>query len=318
MKLALVILTSVLIGSASAQNIDEFWRATRERLAREPLEAKVDPVREPVAFSVYTVTLRSLGGAHFVARMSIPVQGESPAQPWPVIITVPGYGGEQQGATLSECQRGYVILQVFPRGQGDSAPLGRLKGDKLTGTLDGPEGAYYQGAYADVIRAIDFAVARKDVDPHRVALMGTSQGGGIALAVASLDDRVRAVVAHVPFLCDIRLAARTPSLVKTLLDRAKRNDDDALNTLDYFDPLQLVTHLHAPALVSAGGEDHTCPLPTIRAVYDRIGSTAKTLKVYPKLRHTSCVDFYNLSWAWLDEHFRNRKGETFKRCGAEK
>lgn len=296
-----------LTSSLPAQDIEAFWAATRERLAQEPMEVRVDRVTEPLPYQKFKVTLRSLDGVRIRAWLALPVQGEAPAKPWPVIVTAPGYGGTQQGVMLSECQRGYAVLQVYPRGQGESTELWTLDGpDKLTWRLDRPEGAYYQGAYADVIRAIDFAVSRPDLDADRIALVGTSQGGGIALAVAALDPRVKAVVAHVPFLCDIRGAARTSgSLVKKLLEQAGRNDEAAWRTLDYFDPRELAPRLRAPVLLSAGGKDTVCPAATIQAVYERLPGE-KTLQVYPDLTHTSCLAFYNLSWTWLDQQFRQR------------
>ncbi len=282
-----------------------FWQRTGEALAAEPLEAQVEPVVEPLPYKKFKLTLRSLGGVRVRGWLALPVQGEAPAKPWPVIISTPGYGGPQQGVMLGECQRGYAILQIFPRGQGDSAALWNIDGpDKLTWRLDRPEGAYYQGAYADVIRAIDYVVSRPDLDANRIALVGTSQGGGISLAAGALDERVKAVVAHVPFLCDFRLAARTPaSLVKILLDRAGRNDEAALRTLDFFDPRELALRLRVPVLLSAGGKDEICPAATIRSVYERLPGV-KALKFYPELTHTTCLDFYNLTWPWLDEHFR--------------
>jgi cephalosporin-C deacetylase len=109
----------------------------------------------------------------------------------------------------------------------------------------------------------------------------------------------------VPFLCDFRLAARTSgSLVKRLLDQAERNDEATLRTLDYFDPRQLAPDLRVPVLVSAGGRDQTCPAATIQSMFERLPG-AKALKFYPELPHTSCVDFYNLTWVWLDQHLRN-------------
>lgn len=303
--LAVLMTLSAAARSLPAQDVDAFWRATREQLAREPMEAKVEALAEAVPYKTFKVTLRGLEGAHFVARLAVPVQGEAPAKLWPVIVTAPGYSGKQQGVMLAECQRGYAVLQVFPRGQGESAELWKWDGDKLTSSLDRPEGAYYQGAYADVMRAIDFAASRDDLDRERIAVVGTSQGGGIALAVAALDPRVKAVVAHVPFLCDMRLAARTPgSLVKTLLDKAGRNDEPALRTLDYFDPHELAPRLRVPALISAGGKDQLCPAATIRSVLERLAGERTTLKFYPDLAHTSCVDFYNVSWDWLDHHLR--------------
>ena len=304
--IAAILICLTLVDSSSAGDLERFWQSTRERLQREPMEAEVEALKEPLPFQKFKVTLRGLDGVHFVSYLALPIQGEAPAKPWPVIVTTPGYGGTQQSVMLSECQRGYAILQVFPRGQGDSESLWKMKGDKLTAKLDQPEGAYYQGAYADVMRAIDFAMSREDLDRSRIAVVGTSQGGGFSLAVAALDPRVKAVVAHVPFLCDFPLAARTSgSLVKTLLDKAGRNDAAALKTLAYFDPKELTPKLNVPVLMSAGGKDKVCPKATIQSVYDQIPSAAKLLKVYPDLAHTSCVDFYNFSWTWLEKNFRN-------------
>jgi len=269
------------------------------------MEAVVETVAEPLPYRKYRVTLRSLNGVHFRALLAVPVQGESTAKPWPAIVSTPGYGGTQQSVMLSECLRGYAVLQVDPRSQGESADLWKIDGpDKLTWHTGKPEGAYYQGAYADVVRAIDWLVTRPDIDPQRIALVGTSQGGGFALAVAGIDSRVKAVVAHVPFLCDMHTAARTPlALVKKLLDTAGLNNDATLHTLDYFDPLQLAPTVRAPVLVSAGGRDETCPAPTIRAVFDRLPGT-KSLMFYPELPHTSCAAFYEMTWPWLDVYLR--------------
>ncbi|MEO6873190.1 MAG: alpha/beta fold hydrolase [Opitutaceae bacterium] len=296
---------AVLAGELPASELHAFWQQTKAQLAREPMEAVVEQLKEPLPYRKYRITLRSLNGVHFVALLALPVTGEAKAKPLPAIVTIPGYGGTQQGVMLSECLRGYAILQVFPRSQGESESLWKIDGpDKLTWHITQPEGAYYQGAYADVIRGIDYLVSREDIDRERIGLVGTSQGGGIALAVAALDPRVKAVVAHVPFLCDSRTAARTPNaLVKSLLDRVHCNNEASWHTLDYFDPLQLAPDLHVPALVSAGGRDETCPAATIRAVFDRIPGI-KSLMYYPNLPHTSCAGFYEMTWPWLDLYLR--------------
>jgi cephalosporin-C deacetylase len=305
--LRLILVALALAAELPAQDLQSFWQTTREQLARESLDAQVAAVAEPLPYRKFKVTLRSLGGIRFHAFLALPIQGEAPAKPWPVLVTTPGYGGRQQGLQLGEAQRGYAILQIFPRGQGDSTALWEIDGpDKLTWRLDQPGGAYYQGAYADVMRGLDFVQSHPELGRERIALVGTSQGGGIGLAVAALDPRVRAVVAHVPFLCNIRLAARTPgSLVQQLLVQAGRNDEAALRTLDFFDPLHLAADLKAPVLVSAGGRDDTCPAATIQSVVDRLPGR-KTLMFYPDLTHTSSVDFYNLTWAWLETNFRQR------------
>jgi len=288
-----------------AANITAFWNMTKQRLAAEPIDAVVTPTKEALPYHTYKVKLRGLNGVYFYVMMSVPVQGEAPAKPWPVIITTCGYGVTAgQGIMLSECQRGYVILQVYPRGQGMSDEFYKIQGDKLTMNGDKPDGAYYQGCYADVIRAIDFAMTRPEIDHNRIALMSTSQGGGICLAVASLDSRVKALVAHVPFLCNMRMAATMPSLVKTVLDKHHKYDNATyLSTLDYFDPYNLVQNIKCPVLMSAGGKDVLCPEPTILSVYNRL-KTKKKIKLYPNLPHTTCLDFYNAWWPWVQKNLK--------------
>lgn len=284
---------------ARAQAIDAFWQETLRRLASEPIEAKETDLREPLPYKTYAIEYRSLGGMRIKANLAIPIRGgEKPAR-LPAIVTAPGYGGTQQGIMLAECQRGYAILQVWPR----PTPNGE---DKLTWKTDSPEGAYYQFAYSDVIRGVDYLLTRAGIDPDRIAIAATSQGGGIALAVGSLDPRIRAVSAHVPFLCDMRLAARTPgALVKNALDKAGKNDEATLRTLDFFDPLQLVPRLRVPTLISAGGKDTTCPATTIRNVFDRIESV-KSLFHDPALIHTTSAPFYEMMWNWLDRYVKQR------------
>ena len=207
---------------ASRQEIESFWRATLQRAAKEPLEAEVEPVKEPLPYQKFRVTYRSLGNIKIRAYLGVPIRGEGPQQKLPGIVTAPGYGGSQQGVMLEDCQRGYAVLQVYPRSQGESADLWKIDGpDKLTWRVDQPEGSYYQGAYVDVMRGIDYLLSRADIDASRVGAMGTSQGGGIVLAVAALDSRVKAVAAHVPFLCDMRRAALIPgALVKNVVGTA--------------------------------------------------------------------------------------------------
>ena len=56
-----------------------------------------------------------------------------------------------------------------------------------------------QGQLADFHAAIGFARSQTGIDPDRIALWGTSLGGGHVVSVAAKDPRIAAVVAQVPF-----------------------------------------------------------------------------------------------------------------------
>jgi pimeloyl-ACP methyl ester carboxylesterase len=60
----------------------------------------------------------------------------------------------------------------------------------------------------DIHAVLKFARGLKGIDPKRVALWGTSMGGGHMIDVASRDARVAAVVAQVPGIDMVRKEAR--------------------------------------------------------------------------------------------------------------
>jgi pimeloyl-ACP methyl ester carboxylesterase len=76
---------------------------------------------------------------------------------------------------------GYGVLMTDARGHGTSGGSGMDLG-------------WYGDA--DIAAAVDVLVARPDVDPDRVAVLGLSMGGEEAIGAAAADDRIRAVVAE--------------------------------------------------------------------------------------------------------------------------
>jgi cephalosporin-C deacetylase len=280
-------------------DLETFWKRTMARTAAEPLVADVAAVDAKAIHHVHRVTYRSLGGVKVRAHVSTLLAEGTHRQRLPAIITTPGYSGWGPGITLGECQRGYVILHVYPRGQGESGELWKVDPGAFQAWVNhgkhNPEGFYYQGAYMDVVRGIDYLLTRSDVDPQRIGLMSGSQGGLLSLAVGAIDARVRAVVANEPFLCNFRHnpAHRScPDLV---------NDPVFLDTFDYFEPVNLAPWLKAPTLVSSGGKDTTCPPEVIRAVWDRLPGI-KALYHEPEMTHSLTHEFYKMGWEWMDRY----------------
>jgi hypothetical protein len=79
---------------------------------------------------------------------------------------------------------GFAALAFDYRGFGESeGPTGRLIPEEQV---------------QDVRNAITFLQAQTGVDTRRIAVYGTSFGGGIAIAAGVVDQRVRAVISSVP------------------------------------------------------------------------------------------------------------------------
>lgn len=75
------------------------------------------------------------------------------------------------------------------------------------------------GQRADIAAALAYVRGLDDVDPGRVALWGTSFGGGHALATAAADARLAAALALVPFVDGLRNALRLDPLHSLRLTR---------------------------------------------------------------------------------------------------
>ncbi|MCE7984367.1 MAG: alpha/beta fold hydrolase [Caldilinea sp. CFX5] len=80
----------------------------------------------------------------------------------------------------------------------------------------------------DIGAAIRFARAQADLDPNRIALWGTSLGGGHVIAVAAADPRIAAVIAQAPGIDMVSKEARAtikvpPVVIRKLLTAAVRD-----------------------------------------------------------------------------------------------
>src|SRR3954451_8088387 len=219
--------------------------------------------------------------------------------PFPVAVTSIGSGGGRGVPTehLAFPAVGVATFVMDTRGQGGSWTVG-VTGDPggaggpeypgvMTRGIANPDGYYYTRLYVDAVRAVEAAAELPGVDAQRLAVCGSSQGGGLALAAAALcPERVRVCHANVPFLCDFqRAVGLSPSYpYKEIADfLAQQTDlvDDALNTLRYVDCALLARRITADCLFSVGLMDEICPPSTVFAAYNEVPGNNKEIAVYP-------------------------------------
>jgi cephalosporin-C deacetylase len=274
-----------------------FWTSTLDEAATIPLSATFEPVDAGLrTIEVFDVTFAGFGGQRVHGWLRVPVARSGPL---PCVVQYIGYGGGRGLAheNLMWSAAGYAHLVMDTRGQGSQSTIGDTgdeaysgpahPGFMTRGVLD-PAGYYYRRLYVDAVRAVDAARAHEAVD-GRVAVVGGSQGGGLALAVAALRDDLTAALPDVPVLCDfprgMQIADRGPYRELATFVKVHRGDLAAvMRTLSYFDNANLAWMAAAPALFSVALQDSVCPASTVFAAYHAYAGP-KEISVYPYNDH---------------------------------
>jgi cephalosporin-C deacetylase len=294
-------------------SINTFWNNTLEAAAQQPLSVRREQ-QSPLFPSVRMDKLTYLGhdSTPINAWFLVPDKPSGSQKP-PCVVMFPGYGGDRG---LPERYAiwlllGYAVLAVDARGQaGETGNLlqddaGSSKG-WVTQNLLSKERSYYLALALDVVRAVEAACQQPEIDASRIAAVGASQGGGMALLAGALSPQVTAVVADIPNLChlDYGILHSTGSLseIATYLKRHPDKLGQALESLAYFDIVNLAHRIQAPVLMSVGWKDTVCMPDTIYAAYNRL-SCSKIIYDYPFSGHETSEEHHRKVIRFLQENF---------------
>jgi cephalosporin-C deacetylase len=220
----------------------------------------------------------------------------------PTVVEYIGYGGGRAAPFewLAWASAGYAHLVMDTRGQGSAwshgdtpdpdatAATGQYPGFVTRG-IGSAATYYYRRLIADAVLALDAARAHPLADPDRLVVTGTSQGGGLALAVAGLSSDVRAAAIDVPFLCHWRRAVEATDAdpyheLTRYLSVRRDQVDSAFTTLSYCDGVNFATRATAPALFSVGLMDDICPPSTVFAAFNHYAGP-HDIRVWPYNGH---------------------------------
>jgi cephalosporin-C deacetylase len=223
------------------------------------------------------------------------------AKECPVIVCFHGYTGSCGLAAdyLKWTALGAAVYSFDVRGQGSSPDFARygngsrVPGWMLNGILT-HENYYYTNVYRDLIVQLQWVRSEEAlVTPSSFGVMGSSQGGGLALAAAGLGDGIDYVVSDWPFMTHfdraLDIALQGPYM--EIVNYFKWNDpqsearDAVKKTLSYIDSLHFCDSITCPALMAAGLEDSVTPPSTVFAAFNHLQTNEREMEVYPEFTH---------------------------------
>ena len=282
------------------EDFDSFWQSTLAEMAQVPMDPVLTkiPERSDSLRTTYTVKMKSWGGEIMGGILCVPVK---PGK-YPTYIDYLGYGANPIWYEPSAAPERVEFL-VSVRDQGILKRKDHYRW--IDRGLSSKETFYYRGAFADVVRAIDYVCSLEQTDPERLFARGESQGGAFALISVSLDHRIKACAPAVPFLNDYRDYSRIVRWpMWEVFDQCRKEGidrEDLFRMLRYFDVKNFTDRIQCPVFMSFGLQDATCPPHTNFAGYNMI-TAPKQWYCSPKAGHGQ----------WAEKDWHAARAEWFK------
>jgi cephalosporin-C deacetylase len=288
------------------KDFDAYWdKALREMRSVNPRLELIPNKSLKVSYAdCFDMFWTGVGGARIHAKLLRPKKAP---RPHPALCVFHGYSmsSGDWSDKLNYVAAGFTVAAMDARGQGGSSEdKGGVKGNTLNGHIirgldDAPEKLLFRQIFLDTAQMAGIVMGFPEVDSKRVGATGASQGGGLTLACAALEPRLKRAAPVYPFLCDYQrvwemdLAKNAYDELKTYFRRFDPNhlrEKEVFTRLGYIDNQHLASRIKAEVLMAVGLIDDICPPSTQFAAFNKIRSKKEAV-IYHDFSHEWIPEF---------------------------
>ena len=270
-------------GAKCPKDFETYWNKLKKSLIALPLDVKkavVMGTESDSGFSCEDIEIDCLGPKPARGYFAKPEKAAPGTLPIVLLVHAAGVKGSwcrsEPANALLYAKMGALCFDLNAHGMLNDQPEsyyadlenGDLKSYWLQGLTNRDE-VYFRGMYLRLLRTLDFLTKQPEWDGKRILVIGESQGGGQALIAAGLDQRVSAVVAIVPAMCDWfgSRAGRMGGWPQPFESNDSKNE--MLKALPYFDAANILKDSKAVIYIEIGLIDMTCPSTSVYAAVNQ-------------------------------------------------
>jgi cephalosporin-C deacetylase len=295
------------------EDFNRYWQDGLDEMRAVDPDIEITPADFSTRYAdCFDMYFTGVGGARIYAKLLKPkkISGKCPA-----IVEFHGYSGSSGDwfNKLPYAANGFIVASMDCRGQGGkSEDLGGIKGNTLRGHLirgliDRPENLLYRQIFLDAAQLASILIDMDEVDETRIGAMGGSQGGGLTVACAGLEPRIKRLVPIFPFLSDYKrcwnmdLCTWPYDELKDYFrkfDPHHANEEETFRRLGYIDVQNFASKIKGSVLIALTLRDDICPPSTQFAIYNKIVSEKKML-LYPDFGHENLPGLADKTFQFL-------------------
>lgn len=280
-------------------DFEAFWKDAVTELRKKEIVIKREKLSLPYdkSFDSYEITFNTHDDTWVHAYFSCPKHKEGEKLPCVAYF----HGGSGYKKIYPDIlATGVCCFAIDVRSQGgttvDMAEYrsgDRMGGLMSRGVLDKNE-FYMKNIYLDAVRTMDVIASLPEVDPARIVTYGISQGGALSIVASALSGRSKKCYSLVTSYCCLQQRTESGSGVFEATHAFLRNypehTDTVMETLSYFDIINMVSLLKVPVSFCLALADKICLPPYVYSAYHH-ANCEKDIKMYPFTPHDPARDY---------------------------
>lgn len=310
------------------EDFGQFWQKALKEARKVPLDVEYYDVPEATNDKLVTRLVRLHVGKEkwIYGYLTVPKRPNDRTTKYPVVLCPPGAGSNKVSPSDYFGNKGMIYMKIEihdndPRLADDEYNAMRLKkcNAYMRRGMASKDSYYYKDVYVGCARAVDFLCSLPEWDGRNVIVTGGSQGGALTIVTAALNEKVTMCAPFYPALCDLtgflhqRAGGWPKFFAEQSVPRAERfsgfykdgqvdvPQEQAVETLQYFDVVNFARMLKVPTFMSWGYNDDTCSPTSVWAAWNEM-TAPKACDITPSSGHWRFPGSQDKCWEWI----RNR------------
>ena len=288
-----------IFAKTAREDFSAFWENAVAELRKKELVIHREKLSLPYdkSFSTYEITFNTHDDTLVHAYFSCPIRKDK--EKLPCVAFFHG-GSGQKSINHNILATGVCCFAIDVRSQAgttvDKAVYtsgDRMGGLMTRGVLDKNE-FYMKNIYLDAVRTMDVIATLEEVDPSRIVTYGASQGGALSIVASALSGKSKKCYSAVTSYCCLQQRTESGSGVFDSTHAYLRNypdqTDTVMETLSYFDIINMVSLLKTPVSFCLALSDEICLPPYVYSAYHH-AECEKSIEMYPFSPHRFSDDY---------------------------